>query len=130
MRRIETLSIKKFISALAVVLLGHSISAWSAHPSLSPDQTVGSVNCANSLCHGSITPWSESNVLQNEYTTWERLDKHTQTYQVLLNKQSKLIAKNLGLEKPAHESKVCLDCHAHNPPANQRGLPWPRRALD
>ena len=121
MRRIETLIIKKFISALAVVLLGHAISAWSAHPSLSPDQTVGSVNCANSLCHGSITPWSESNVLQNEYTTWERLDKHTQTYQVLLNKQSKLIAKNLGLEKPAHESKVCLDCHAHNPPANQRG---------
>ena len=96
-------------------------SAWAVMPNLSHDQTIGSVNCANSFCHGSITPWNESNVLQNEYTTWERLDKHTQAYQILLNKQSKLIAKNLGLKKPAHESKVCLDCHAHNPAADQRG---------
>ncbi len=90
-------------------------------PNMSHDMTVGSVNCANSLCHGSVTPWKSSHVLQNEYTTWLRLDKHTQTYKVLLNDQSKRIAKNLGLDKPAHESKICLDCHAHNPAPALRG---------
>lgn len=90
-------------------------------PNMSHDTTMGSASCANSLCHGSITPWNHSRVLQNEYTTWSRLDQHTQTYQVLLSDQSKRIAKNLGLDKPAHESKACLDCHAHNPPAAQRG---------
>jgi len=90
-------------------------------PNMSHDMTVGSVNCANSLCHGSVTPWKGSHVLQNEYTTWLRLDKHTQTYKVLLNDQSKRIAKNLGLDKPAHESKICLDCHAHNPAPTLRG---------
>jgi Cytochrome c554 and c-prime len=94
--------------------------AYPPTPNLSHDKTMGSISCANSLCHGAITPWKSSNVLQNEYTTWSRLDKHTQTYRVLLNDQSKRIAQNLGLEKPAHESKICLDCHSHNPPPELR----------
>lgn len=105
---------------LATWLMSMASAAHAVMPNLSHDKTLGSVNCANSFCHGSTVPWNESNVLQNEYTTWERLDKHTQTYQVLLNNQSKLIAKNLGLKKPAHESKICVDCHAHNPPSDQR----------
>ncbi|HSH73240.1 MAG TPA: multiheme c-type cytochrome [Methylophilaceae bacterium] len=111
------------ICKMVLLCVGLSLanSAFAVMPNLSHDQTVGSVNCANSFCHGSITHWDDSNVLQNEYTTWERLDQHTKAYNVLLNKQSKLIAKNLGLKKPAHESKVCLDCHAHNPPSEQRG---------
>ncbi|NBR98779.1 MAG: hypothetical protein EBT54_06355, partial [Betaproteobacteria bacterium] len=72
-------------------------------------------NCASSTCHGSITPWDGSHVLQNEYTTWVRMDKHTRAYQVLLNDTSKRIAKNLGLTEGAHKAKICLDCHAHNP---------------
>lgn len=83
---------------------------------------VGVVNCASSLCHGSITEWEGSNVLQNEYVTWSRVDKHAlRANQVLLNDQSKRIAKNLGLKQPAHEAKICVDCHGHNPPADQRG---------
>lgn len=123
MSQLLLLKIRASLCFITLLTLGlaHGANALAAMPNLSKDQTVGSVNCANSFCHGSITPWSDSNVLQNEYTTWERLDKHTHTYQVLLNNQSKLIAKNLGLTKPAHQSKVCLDCHAHNPPAEQRG---------
>lgn len=84
-------------------------------------QTVGTVNCANSLCHGAVSEWKGSHVLQNEYVTWSRLDKHARAYTVLLNDRSKAIARKLGLGVPAHEAKVCLDCHAHNVPVAQRG---------
>ena len=83
---------------------------------------VGVVNCASSLCHGSITEWKGSNVLQNEYVTWSRVDKHAlRANQILWNEKSQRIAKNLGLKQPAHEAKICVDCHGHNPPADQRG---------
>lgn len=85
-------------------------------------QHVGVVNCASSLCHGSISEWKGSNVLQNEYVTWSRVDKHAlRANQVLWNDRSKRIAANLGLKQPAHEAKICVDCHGHNPPAELRG---------
>ena len=90
-------------------------------PYKSPHRTEGTVTCASNVCHGSIEPWRESKVLQNEYVTWTRLDRHARAYAVLRNEQSRKIAKNLGLPKPAHESKVCLDCHAHNVPQDKRG---------
>jgi hypothetical protein len=90
-------------------------------PNVAPQKTVGTVNCASSTCHGSVTPWNDSPVLQNEYTTWSRLDRHAKAYSVLRNERSRRIAKNLGLPQPAHESKLCLDCHAHNPAPAQRG---------
>ncbi len=90
-------------------------------PHQSLNQSVGTVNCASSTCHGSIEERSATPVLQNEYTTWLRQDPHTQAYAVLKNAQSQRIAKNLGLKQPAHEAKVCLDCHSHNAPASQQG---------
>ncbi|MCQ8896280.1 cytochrome c family protein [Limnobacter humi] len=100
-----------------------TVSAAQAQvmPHQSGLKSMGTVNCASSTCHGSIDERSATPVLQNEYTTWLRQDPHTQAYAVLKNEQSRRIAKNLGLPKPAHESKVCLDCHSHNPPAAQRG---------
>ena len=83
-------------------------------------KSMGVVNCANSLCHGAVQPWKDSSVLQNEYVTWSRVDKHARSYKVLFNEQSARIARNLGLGK-ASEAKVCLDCHAHNVPADRRG---------
>ena len=90
-------------------------------PYQSPHETLGTVTCASSLCHGSIRLWKDSNVLQNEYITWSRIDKHARAYNVLLNERSQRIAKNLNLKQPAHESKVCLDCHAHVVPVERRG---------
>ena len=95
----------------------------AAHPPLPyqvKDKSMGVVNCANSLCHGSVQPWKDSNVLQNEYVTWSRVDKHARAYKVLFNEQSARIARNLGLGNAA-EAKVCLDCHAHNVVKAQRG---------
>ncbi len=83
---------------------------------------LGVVNCANSLCHGSITKWKDSPILQNEYVTWSRVDKHaTKAYPVLFEERSRRIAKNLGIKEAPHQVKLCVDCHAHNPPPASRG---------
>src|SRR3954469_9878755 len=103
-----------------------SVAALVAHAQPLPYQSkaehVGVVNCASSLCHGSVSPWKDSNVLQNEYVTWSRVDKHaTKAYQALFNERSRRIVANLGYREPAHQVKLCLDCHDYNPPAAQRG---------
>jgi hypothetical protein len=90
-------------------------------PYHSKDASVGVVNCASSLCHGSITEWKDSDVLQNEYVTWSRFDKHARAYNILLNEKSQSIAKKFGLGVAPQKSKLCLDCHAHNVPETNRG---------
>jgi hypothetical protein len=50
-------------------------------------------------------------VLQSEYHTWLKYDKHSQAYSILLNEESKRIGTNLGIKAP-HEAPLCLDCHA------------------
>ena len=108
---------------MTILLTALSMSAAHSQqlPYQSPHETLGTVTCASSLCHGAVKRWKDSPVLQNEYITWSRTDKHTRTYAVLLNDRSKRIAKNLGLKQPAHEAKICLDCHAHNIPVERRG---------
>jgi len=90
-------------------------------PYHSADTSMGVVNCANSVCHGSVQPIKDSDVLQTEYVTWSRVDKHARAYNVLSSDQSLRIARNLGLAKPPNQEKICLDCHAHNVPVAQRG---------
>ena len=80
----------------------------------------GVATCASSVCHGSATERSGTNVLQNEFVTWTRYDKHAGAYSLLLNDDSKRIARKLGLPN-AHEAGICLDCHADNVPVEQRG---------
>lgn len=89
-------------------------------PYQSKDQSVGVVNCASALCHGSVRPYKESGVLQTEYVTWSRVDKHARAYLVLANAQSQRIARNLGIGDP-QRAKLCLDCHTHNIPNSLRG---------
>lgn len=99
---------------------GMALAADVTLPHLSKDVHLGVASCAGSTCHGAVAPWRDSNVLQNEYTTWMAKDPHSKAYSVLLNDQSKRIAKNLGIPA-AHEAKVCLDCHADNVAPAQRG---------
>jgi hypothetical protein len=111
---------------LALALATASLAAFAADVPRLPYEAggrhLGVVNCASSLCHGSISEWKGSNVLQNEYVTWSRVDKHAlRAAQVLTSERSRRIAANLGLKEPAHLAKVCVDCHGHNPPAQQRG---------
>jgi hypothetical protein len=102
----------------ASALLALALGAFAAEPA----KNVGVVNCASSLCHGSVSPWKDSNILQNEYVTWSRVDKHaTKAYHVLANERSQRIVRNLGIKTPPQETKICLDCHAYNPPPALRG---------
>lgn len=116
-------AVSKF-TALAILLIVQLTAIQSQAqplPYQSPHETLGTVTCASSLCHGTIKLWKGSNVLQNEYLTWSRTDKHARAYNVLLNERSKRIATNLGLKQPAHEARICLDCHAHVVPQERRG---------
>jgi hypothetical protein len=111
---------------VAAPLLSSHLSAQATKPAAVPlpykgaDMSMGVVNCANSLCHGSVKPIKDSNVLQTEYVTWSRVDKHARAYNVLAGEQSQRIAKNLGIADPT-KAKICLDCHTHNVPAALRG---------
>jgi hypothetical protein len=89
-------------------------------PQSDDDMHLGVATCAGSTCHGAIEPFANSPVLQNEFISWQRQDSHSEAYNVLLNDQSKRIAKNLGL-KSAHTATICLDCHADNVATDKRG---------
>ena len=112
----------RWIRGLA--LLGGLLLAGGASAVLPQDDGKvheGVASCASSVCHGATVERGGANVLQNEYVTWTRYDKHAGAYNVLLNEDSQRIAKNLGLPN-AHEADLCLDCHADNVPAAQRGV--------
>ena len=107
----------RYLLATLGLVLWSLVAGGQTLPDKSRDKTLGVVNCASSLCHGSIAGWNGSPILQNEYVVWSRLDKHARAYTLLLNDKSRRIAANLALPQPAHQSKICLDCHAHNPVA-------------
>jgi len=96
-------------------------AAEAVIPQYAKEKHLGVGSCSSSTCHGSVTEWQKSNILQNEYVTWTREDAHSKAYKVLFDDTSKRIARNLGLKKPAHEAKICLDCHTDNVAAAQRG---------
>ena len=105
--------------ATALGVGGGAAGAEPVVPLADKDVHMGVATCAGSTCHGAVEPWPGSQVLQNEFVTWQRHDKHAKAYEVLLNERSKRIARNLGL-KDAHTADVCLDCHADNVPAARR----------
>ncbi|HVS16502.1 MAG TPA: multiheme c-type cytochrome [Thermoanaerobaculia bacterium] len=86
-------------------------------PVMQPGKYLGAASCGSSNCHGSTIALDQNEVLQNEYLTWLDGDPHSTSYNVLFNEESALIAKNMGLEGPAYEAQVCLDCHTTNVPA-------------
>jgi len=80
---------------------------------------TGPGSCASTSCHGSVTPRTENDVLQNEYSTWIVKDKHAQSYKALTGNVGERMAGILGLGK-AETAPRCLACHALNPPAEER----------
>ena len=100
---------------LTGVLLLTSQVSFAADPPLPTEDKfkhLGVASCAGSSCHGAVSPLDDSTVLQNEFVTWKREDKHAGAYDILLTEQSKRIAKNLALDQPAHEHPECLICHS------------------
>jgi hypothetical protein len=78
----------------------------------------GAASCSAAACHGA----TEGKGLKgSEYSTWIDHDAHAHAHSVLFNDRSQRIARNLHLQQPAHESAICLPCHAASPPDGQRG---------
>lgn len=111
------------LAFLPGVFFGTALAATPLPPQ-SPHKTLGVATCASSLCHGSVQPWSDGKIRQDEYVLWSRNDPHARSYEKLFNDKSKEIARKLGLPKPAHETAECLDCHTHNVPPARRGADY------
>lgn len=111
------------VAVLACLLSGlglGSAQAAGAVEAIAAHKHLGVASCSNSVCHGASQAFRDSHVQQNEFAIWQETDPHAKAYAVLGNAQSKSIAAKLGLGDPA-QAKVCLDCHADNVPAAQRG---------
>lgn len=73
---------------------------------------LGVASCSAVACHGGDGPSDQRNYEPgSEYSTWVQNDPHAQAFSVLKNDVSIKMAKALNLEKPAHESPLCLNCH-------------------
>lgn len=111
----RAVGVMRMLCALAAVAgpVGHAVAA-DAYPLPQESGAIhlGVASCAGSTCHGTTRPFDDSTVLQNEYVTWAKEDLHAQAYKVLLEEASQRISRNLGRDKPPHEDKLCLDCHA------------------
>lgn len=81
---------------------------------------MGVSTCANSTCHGAVTPLPGSIVEQNEFLVWKQHDKHSRGFAALNSDRGFQIAEHLGIGAPA-KAPECLTCHSTNAPATLRG---------
>jgi hypothetical protein len=96
------------------LFIAATIVAIQAAPSSATPMVMGPGSCSSSNCHGTIKPLNSSNVLQNEYITWSKHDRHSKAFLNLQNSDSKKIAQNLGIGDPTKDP-LCLKCHATYP---------------
>lgn len=90
-------------------------SPSAAHPSST--QMMGTGTCSSSNCHGSVNPRTATPVLQNEYYTWTKYDRHAEAYKVLGGEDSRRIASLMGIGDPT-QAPECLKCHSTVIPPN------------
>lgn len=110
-----------FVSTLFVCLMllsGYVVS--QPFPVSDGNVHNGVATCSSSMCHGSVKEYKNSNILHNEYITWDRKDIHSLAHNKLLTKEFKEITDKLGLKSPEQEP-VCLNCHASNVPKRLQG---------
>ncbi len=88
--------------------------AGSRHAESSDVMHLGAASCASSLCHGSVQPFEQSPILQNEFIIWQSdryRNMHAKAFHKLQTKEAGFIARKLGIG-PAFEAPECLSCHA------------------
>jgi len=99
--------LKRSSNFAAILILGISSPLHADTPA----KYMGTGSCSSSNCHGNVHPRKGSNVLQNEYYTWLKHDKHSQAYLNLTKPDGKRMAALMGLGDPTREA-LCLQCHA------------------
>ena len=97
--------------AAAALVVGASAQEKVAAGELRAHKYNGVASCASSNCHGGAAPRQTSAVLQNEYVTWSKHDRHSKAYQSLLGAEGKRIGMHLGITAPEKE-EWCLRCHS------------------
>jgi len=107
------------VAAFALVAAATD-SAAQPLPAAATHKHLGPASCASSVCHGKVAPDEQASVGLNEYRVWSRQGRHSQAYRLLQSELSREMARKLGL-KSAVTADLCLDCHADNIPAGQRG---------
>jgi hypothetical protein len=80
---------------------------------------MGTGSCSSSNCHGSVNPIKGSPVLQNEYYTWLKHDRHSKAYSVLTTEDAKKMARHLQIGDPSKAAQ-CLVCHTTYVPEKDR----------
>src|SRR5271157_3687885 len=105
----------------AGVLLCLAAADSAATDSPEPVKYIGPGSCAATSCHGSVKPIAGSRILQNEYSTWILLDKHSRAYQALTGDVAERMARILKLGGKAEDAPKCLVCHALYTTPEQRG---------
>jgi hypothetical protein len=115
----EAMGVQLRMRVVLALCLGAAV-ARAEGPSPPEAVHLGVSSCASAPCHGAAAPEGK-HVLQNEYVTWMKRDKHAKAYQTLRSERSQKIARNLALGMPAWEAPLCLDCHADNVPVALRG---------
>lgn len=111
-----------FIAAFNALLLS---SSWAQldDDDIATAQHLGVASCASSVCHGSVQPYPDGRIQQNEFITWQtdrHGNMHAKAYQKLLTPDAVAIATKLKLGKP-EQAEACLTCHADYVPEQQRG---------
>jgi hypothetical protein len=104
--------------AAALVLACLALAATL--PATAANKHLGPASCASGACHGKQAPETKRNVPLTEYRTWLKDDSHSRAFKDLQNAASQAIAARLGIANAA-SAKICLDCHADNVPAAERG---------
>src|SRR5262249_44966093 len=69
--------------------------------------SVASISCSSAACHGANAAPGKG----GEYNVWIDRDPHVRAYDSLFTERSRKMVERLG-EKPAHENRLCLSCHA------------------
>jgi len=108
-------ALSQFRFAISVILSCANIAVGDDTgvpvPKVSPHQFKGVASCASSNCHGGVAPRNATAVLQNEYVTWSKHDKHSKAWQSLVTAEGKRIGAHLGISNPEREP-WCLRCHS------------------
>lgn len=109
-----------FWMGMVLAAAASGVRAEAVSTTIAAHKHLGVASCANSVCHGATEVSAKAQVQMNEFAVWQEFDPHAKAYQTLLTAESQAIAKKLGLGA-AEQAGVCLDCHADNVPAAQRG---------
>lgn len=119
--KMQAAFLRRYITGLTSLLIVAIVMWQPLHANqIAQDLHLGTATCATSQCHGKNSPQEDRNVQLNEYTIWIGGDRHSIAYKTLESKESKAIARKLGLPS-ATTAKICLDCHTDNVPQNKRG---------